>query len=105
MEVELLNENQLVIGPSRDGGYYLVAMQQHLPQVFEDVPWSSTDVLARTLEIAKQHSLTVGLLPEMNDVDELEDLQQLMANLLADKTDPFATKLATALTEMELKIG
>ena len=103
--VELLNENQLVIGPSRDGGYYLVAMQQHLPQVFEDVPWSSTDVLARTLEIAKQHSLTVGLLPEMNDVDELEDLQQLMANLLADKTDPFATKLATALTEMELKIG
>lgn len=103
--VALLQEKQLVIGPSRDGGYYLVAMHQHLPQIFRDVAWSTPDVLARTIQIAEEHSIAIGLLPEMNDVDELEDLQQLMANLQADETNRFAKNLFTALTEMELNVG
>ena len=51
---DLLDQFDLVLGPANDGGYYLIGLRQEKPQLFEDVPWGTAEVGARTLEIANQ---------------------------------------------------
>ena len=65
----------LVIGPSFDGGYYLIAAT-HAPPVFEGVEWGSSSVLAQTCALAARAGLTVHLLPEGGDVDTVQDLDR-----------------------------
>ena len=102
--IELLKRNQLVLGPSLDGGYYLIAMKNHQPPLFENVVWSSPEVFSRTLEIAKQNSVSVALLPKLNDVDELDDLKQLLTKL-EQSDDALDQTLYRSLTDLELKVG
>lgn len=71
---QLLVSNDLVYGPSRDGGYYLVGMKKHYPELFNDIPWSSTDVLKISLKIAGQLGLQTALLPALDDIDTYDDL-------------------------------
>ena len=82
-----LDQHQCVLGPSRDGGYYLIGMNQLITDIFEDVAWSSTEVLTQTLQKLEQLSISTSLLPEWNDIDEWDDLVE-MKNWLADKSDP-----------------
>lgn len=72
--MEGLETADLVIGPSHDGGYYLLGMKRHLPALFEDIPWSSDRVLAGTLGVIQQQELSYVLLPELIDIDIEEDL-------------------------------
>lgn len=102
--VQLLDQTQLVLGPSQDGGYYLIAMRQHWPELFDQVPWSSPQVLSRTIEIAERNGIGYELLPQLNDVDELEDLQRLIDNLRCNDADPESRRLLKALADMELKL-
>ena len=68
-----LESHDLVLGPSVDGGYWLIAMNRLLP-VFDGVAWSTASVLEQTLTLARRHGLNVHLLPMRNDVDLPEDL-------------------------------
>jgi len=68
-----LDERDLVLGPARDGGYYLIGMKQLLPELFENVPWSTDAVLPITLAQARRHSRSYHLLEELSDVDTLAD--------------------------------
>ena len=74
---QLLAQQQtdVVLGPSLDGGYYLLGLRQVWPQLFEDIPWSSSDVLAQSLAAALNSGLTAVLLPEWQDIDTVEDLR------------------------------
>ena len=72
---EKLKKNDLVIGPSEDGGYYLLGMKKCYGQLFEGIQWSTPQVLPQTLEIAKKLDLAIHQLPELNDVDNEEDWQ------------------------------
>ena len=74
-----LNKADLVLGPSLDGGYYLVALKHGVEslKLFKNVIWSSSFVLEKTLENAKKLNLKVHLLPEYFDIDEPNDLQFL----------------------------
>ncbi|MFZ2947877.1 MAG: TIGR04282 family arsenosugar biosynthesis glycosyltransferase [Desulfuromonadaceae bacterium] len=65
----------VVLGPSRDGGYYLIGMRQVWPQFFTDIPWGSASVLELSLEAARNAGLTAALLPEWQDIDTVEDLR------------------------------
>lgn len=67
----------VVIGPSRDGGYYLIGVRQPTSALFVAVPWSTSRVLAATLERAASAGLTVELLPEWYDIDDADDLAHL----------------------------
>ena len=71
-----LSEYDLVIGPSADGGYYLLGMNKLQPELFRDIDWSTERVLKQTLEKAKSISLSVASLPELNDIDTIEDLEK-----------------------------
>lgn len=68
-----LDDNDLVIGPSEDGGYYLLGMNRLYGRLFEDIPWSTAEVLPQTMQIAEKMDLDVYMLPELNDVDNEED--------------------------------
>ena len=67
----------LVLGPSDDGGYYLIALKHPAERIFHDIPWSTDSVLGATLERAKDLALRVGLLPPAYDIDLEEDLKRL----------------------------
>ena len=69
-----LDQTDLVLGPARDGGYYLIGLKQGMPALFTDMPWSSGTVLAATMSRAAALGLRVFLLPELRDVDRPADL-------------------------------
>ena len=74
---DLLTDADVVIGPTRDGGYYLIGMKQPQPHLLRDVQMSTPHVLADTLKLAKATGLAVSLLPTWYDVDTIDDLYQL----------------------------
>ncbi|WP_299213196.1 TIGR04282 family arsenosugar biosynthesis glycosyltransferase [uncultured Dokdonia sp.] len=69
---DALTTHDTVIGPAKDGGYYLLGMKFLIPKVFEDKEWGSDSVLKQTLE--NLTSYTVQTLEELNDIDIAEDL-------------------------------
>lgn len=71
---ETLADQDLVLGPAIDGGYYLIGLRRFVPQLFQGVHWSTDQVLQQTVEIASSQDLTVGYLPTLEDVDRAEDL-------------------------------
>ena len=72
--LDALAEHDLVVGPSTDGGYYLIGMSRPLPALFEDVAWSTGDVLPETLKKAEKMGLTLYLMDTKTDVDTVADL-------------------------------
>jgi hypothetical protein len=72
-----LFKNDVVIGPSNDGGYYLLGMNQFYPFLFDGIKWSTETVFTETLKIFKINNLNYSLLPTLVDVDTEEDLKLL----------------------------
>lgn len=70
----------LVLGPSEDGGYYLLGQRRLFPEIFRGVAWGGADVLRTTL--AKLDRSRVELLPPWYDVDRPEDLDRLRTELV-----------------------
>ncbi len=71
---EQLDTYDLVIGPSTDGGYYLLGMNRLYPTLFENKTWSTDTVAAATLQDARSLQLRWFELPTLTDVDEEGDL-------------------------------
>lgn len=78
-----LNDNNvdIVLGPSDDGGYYLIGMSRYWPRLVSDVEMSTANVLRDTLTIAAEAGAAVSLLPEWYDVDTIHDLDRLHSTL------------------------
>lgn len=70
---DALTSHDAVIGPAKDGGYYLLGMRFLIPEVFKNKPWGSDTVLKKTLEDLTPYNLKV--LEELNDIDFAEDLK------------------------------
>lgn len=66
---DALEQNDLVLGPSTDGGYYLIGAKAAYPSLFADISWSTELVLSQTMEQANLIGLDVSLLKELTDVD------------------------------------
>ncbi len=75
-----LDAHDAVIGPSSDGGYYLIGFSApHLPPgVFEDVPWGTDCVFERTMEILNGRGIRTCVLPQWHDVDTWSDVEDLI---------------------------
>jgi rSAM/selenodomain-associated transferase 1 len=74
-------ETDLVLGPSEDGGYYLIGLRTPHRELFDDMPWSTSQVVPETLRRAAAKGLTVASLPSWFDIDTPEDLERLRASL------------------------
>ena len=68
-----LENHDAVLGPAKDGGYYLFAMDELLPKVFINKKWGTDSVLSETLQDLQNYD--VHLLTELNDIDTFEDMQ------------------------------
>ena len=70
-----LDEDDVVIGPSEDGGYYLLGLKKLIPEIFKGISWSTDTVFSETVKVLKQKNLGYGELPTLNDIDTEEDLR------------------------------
>ncbi|HZI89132.1 MAG TPA: TIGR04282 family arsenosugar biosynthesis glycosyltransferase [Candidatus Polarisedimenticolia bacterium] len=72
--IESLAVCELTLGPTEDGGYYLIGMSGAHESVFEEIPWGSADTAAATLDRARTKGLSVRLLSPWYDLDDTQDL-------------------------------
>lgn len=72
--LELLDRSPAVLGPARDGGYWLLGLRSPRPEIFVDVEWSTDCVLEQTITRLLAAGLEPALLEELSDVDEATDL-------------------------------
>lgn len=70
-----LDDHDVVLGPARDGGYYLIALDRPRPALFQAIPWSTPSVLPATAERAGVLGLSVLMLDPLRDIDTLEDVK------------------------------
>lgn len=82
LSAEILNEafhlmdlNDYIFGPARDGGYYFVGCKNPIPGVFQLKKWSHENVLGQSLAKVRKLNFTCHLINELNDVDTIEDLK------------------------------
>ncbi len=83
--------DRVVLGPSDDGGYYLIGLKQAHASVFDRITWSTASVLMETIDRARDAELEVELLPLWYDVDDAATLSVLSEELLEAKMPAFAT--------------
>jgi rSAM/selenodomain-associated transferase 1 len=77
----LTSDKDLMLGPSTDGGYYLIAMTGKVSEVFSGVAWGTDHVLDETLSRVKKTGISLELLPVWYDVDLPEDLKFLKTHM------------------------
>lgn len=79
-----LHEIDVVIGPSVDGGYYLIGLRagafESATLLFDSITWSGADVFKNTMERAQSAALTTRVMPGWYDIDTIEDLRQALAD-------------------------
>lgn len=77
---KLLNDKGAMIGPAKDGGYYLLGLRQELPDLFKNIPWSTHEVLKKTVRKLEQWKIPFAMLPVLHDVDMFSDLTDGIKN-------------------------
>lgn len=77
---DALRSADVVIGPARDGGYYLLGMTRPLPELFQNKQWSTETVLRDTIHDFESLQLRYVKLQELNDVDTEDDLPDALKN-------------------------
>ena len=68
---EALDHYDVVIGPAEDGGYYLIGLSEAYDCLFQEIPWSTSEVLKTTLGWIHEEGLSYYLLPQLDDLDEI----------------------------------
>jgi rSAM/selenodomain-associated transferase 1 len=100
--------DRMILGPSDDGGYYLIGLKKAHPRVFADIAWSTEQVSEQTLQRAQEIGLPVERLPTWFDVDDASSLARLGEELFGKSGSPGfpAPQTRAFLTElMQAKDG
>ncbi len=72
-----LDANDVALGPTHDGGYYLLGLREPSPWLFDGVCWSTPSVFEETIRLVDERGLRCHVLPEEFDVDTIEEAQRL----------------------------
>ncbi len=83
--------DRIILGPSQDGGYYLIGLKLPHAEPFANITWSTASVYTETIEAAKTANIEVVSLPLWYDVDDAGTLQVLTDELLNNTPPPFVT--------------
>ncbi len=70
--------HDICIGPSHDGGYYLIGLGHPIPEIFENISWGENTVFKETLDICEKLNKPAYILPKWWDVDTVEDYQTFL---------------------------
>lgn len=71
-----LAEKDAVLGPAEDGGYYLLGLRSHAPEIFRDIDWSTDRVLDQSIKRINERRLSLKLLETLTDIDTVNDLSK-----------------------------
>jgi uncharacterized protein len=93
---DALKENDLVLGPSRDGGYWLVGLRRKAP-IFDGIAWGSADVLQQTMAAAQREGLSLARIDALDDIDTEADLTARSGD--RDWRSPYLSVVMPALNE------
>ena len=96
---EALTHADVVLGPTFDGGYYLVGMAQKFHDIFSDITYSTESVLEETLSLAKRNGINCHSLDRLNDIDEIDDLNQYIQQLEDRTSSNDASTMEAVLLE------
>lgn len=77
--IEMLDDNDYVIGPAKDGGYYLLGAKESPGKIMKNIAWGTDTVLRSTLQSIEREGRTYSLLEELTDIDDEEDLKEFEA--------------------------
>lgn len=102
--LEELQNHSVVLGPTLDGGYYLIGLSYPEQSLFEDISWSTGEVFRQTLDCCHRLKLPCGLLPPVRDIDWPADLLELAAALREENTaeDWFPHRTADFLAKLPI---
>ena len=81
---ERLESEEVVLGLCEDGGYYLIGLNESMPSLFKDIPWSTPRVTEVTLARASEQCVIISMLDKWYNVDTYKDLLQLKNDLDSD---------------------
>ncbi len=82
----LHDQKNCVIGPSEDGGYYLIGLSKAYPELFEKISWSTSTVFKETLQKSHELSLQVQILAKLYDIDTPSDYQNYLLKQFAENS-------------------
>ena len=86
--IDGLRDAEMVIGPTLDGGYYLIGFTvdawSRATELFQDMPWSSQTVFRSTVDLAARQGLDMRVLPGWYDVDTVDDVRQALLDAPPD---------------------
>ena len=99
-----LQDHDIVLGPTVDGGYYLIGLRSPVPELFEHIPWSTDKVLSLTREKTQALDLSVKILPRLRDLDTVEDLQIFIQESKNPKNQVFSGRTRNVLQELALRL-
>jgi rSAM/selenodomain-associated transferase 1 len=100
-----LENHDIVVGPTIDGGYYLIGLRKTVPELFEHIPWSTDTVFSLTQEKAKSLGLSLKVLPILRDLDMIEDLQDFIQETKDQKKQIFSSRTKNVLQELEKRLA
>lgn len=102
---EILEEKDIVLGPSYDGGYYLIGMKKPNENIFHiSKKWGGKSVLESTIDMANNQRLTVGLAAKYMDIDTKEDLFAFMDKYEGNK-EKIALNTVEFIKEWGMRVG
>ena len=81
MAFKQLSHHDIVLGPSLDGGYYLIGLKKPHREIFTNIGWGSNQVLNQTVSKINKMHLKAAFIPRWYDVDDQDDLNRLMKEL------------------------
>ena len=105
MAFKNLEDHDIVLGPTLDGGYYLVGLRAPTPGLFENIPWSTDTVFSLTQEKAQAMGLSLKILPMLRDLDTIGDLQAFIQESKDRKNQIFSSRTKNVLLELEKRVA
>lgn len=102
--VEGLQDHDVVVGPTMDGGYYLIGLRSPVPDLFEGIPWSTDQVYALTEQKIKMLGLSLKILPKLRDLDTVEDLQICIRDSKDRQNQTFSSRTKNVLQELAKRL-
>lgn len=103
---QLLRQNDVVLGPAVDGGYYLIGLRgpwrPEYRMLLTDIPWSSDAVFEVTVQRIQESGLCLGTLETMEDVDTISELDRLRTDLADQQREP--RRDASSITRLAASI-
>ncbi len=103
--LQAVKNHDVVLGPTFDGGYYLIALRKAIPELFAGIPWSTDQVFPLTMDKAKAGGYAVHTLPCLRDVDTIEDLHHIIQKTKSPNQRLCSARTKNVLQELGTRLG